>query len=112
MVIKVVKGKSNGNNCSILLDKNIIVHAAQNYSFSQHFLHFSENCNSRQCGILHSAVMMMIPPNCHARKEGRKGKEGGEGGVGKNLRGGGGQCWLQGNGAAQSAICCTMCKRG
>ena len=36
----------------------------------------------------------------------------GERGVWKNLRDGGGECWLRENGATQSATCCTMCKRG
>ena len=41
----------------------------------------------------------------------RKGEAGGEGWVWRNLRGGGRKFWLLGNGATQSATCCTMCKR-
>ena len=40
------------------------------------------------------------------------GRGGGEGEVWKNLRGGGGECWLPQNGATPSAMCCTMCKSG
>ena len=43
-----------------------------------------------------------------------RGVEEGEGewGVWMNLMGGGGKCWLWGNGATESATCCTLCKRG
>ena len=51
---------------------------------------------------------MMIAPNSRAHK----GEGGSEGGVWKNLREGGGECWLRGNGATQSATCCAMRKRG
>ena len=48
-------------------------------------------------------IVMMIAPNSRAWRDG--------GGVWRNLRGGGGECWLRGNGATQTATCCTLCKR-
>ena len=53
-------------------------------------------------------MMMMIALTLVHIRERRRG----EGEVWKNLRGGGGECWLRGNGENQSVTCCTMCKRG
>ena len=47
-------------------------------------------------------LMMIAAPNSRARK-GRKEGGGGEGGAWRNLRGGGGECWLRENGATQTA---------
>ena len=51
-------------------------------------------------------VIMMIATNSRAHKRGK------ERGVWKNLKGGGGECRLRGNGTTESVTCCTMCKRG
>jgi len=52
-------------------------------------------------------LVVVIAPNSRAHKGGEE-----KGGVWRILRGGGGKCWLRGNGATQSAICCTMCESG
>ena len=53
-------------------------------------------------GIFHiflPLMIMIIAPNSRAHKGKRRG---GEGGVWLNLKGGGGECRLRGNGATQS----------
>ena len=55
-------------------------------------------------------VIMMIAHNSRTRERTRRGRW--KGNMEEFEGGRGGDCWLRGNGAIQSATCCTTCKSG